>query len=88
MQKWQQMFGEAIKTHFFATAGSVLSTVPTGAAAITRALKSNLAASCGMGVAVAAAAFTIELNVCYPLQYGAQDQPVKGMQFGAGINFL
>jgi outer membrane protein insertion porin family len=89
-KKWRDAVGNAVKTHFFVTAGSVISspaTSPTYAHLLYRGADA-LAASTGAGITVLTGAFQLEFNFCYPFKMGQTDRAQKGPQFGVGLTFL
>ena len=87
--KWQRAVGNAVTTHVFGTCGSVVEQVDVASLPqLPGRLYGALAASVGAGVVINAGAFKMEVNVVCPVRWTAADQPVRGLQFGAGVQFL
>ena len=90
--KWRQMAGNAVKTHFFVTGGSLIASPSASSPStwlhLASRLSSSLGASCGAGLTIATGPFNIEINFCYPFKFSATDIKQTGPQISVGLRFL
>jgi outer membrane protein insertion porin family len=89
----RRRIGDALRLHFFATAGSLCALgfqgdFPSRLASAGQALTSRVSASVGVGLAVSFESFSLELNYCVPVRTCSGDLPSHGLQFGVGFSFL
>ena len=90
-ESWRERCGENLQCHLFANAGACVATgAAPGAAApsVVERLSQNTAVSLGLGLTAKMQNIQIELNYCFPVEFGPEDRPTPGLQFGAGFSFL
>eukprot|EP00048_Salpingoeca_helianthica_P003408 m.67099 g.67099 ORF g.67099 m.67099 type:complete len:502 (-) comp12688_c1_seq1:148-1653(-) len=89
----RRRIGDAIKLHFFATAGSLCalesdSNLPTRLVSVGQALTTRISSSVGIGLSASFQTFSLELNYCLPIHTTKGDLASPGLQFGVGFSFL
>lgn len=87
-ESWREKCGENLQCHLFANAGACVATGAAVGSSVLERLSQNTAVSLGLGLTAKMQNIQLELNYCFPVEFGPEDRPTPGLQFGAGFSFL